>query len=56
MTLAFSARVGESLAEIPEDIHFREEYRFYMWLAITMELPTGLRVSVETAKRLIFLD
>jgi hypothetical protein len=30
VTLAFSSRVGEILAEIPEDIPFREEYRFYM--------------------------
>ena len=30
VTLAFSARVGEILAEIPDNIPFREEYRFYM--------------------------
>ena len=30
ITLAFSSRVGEILAEIPEDIPFRQEYRFYM--------------------------
>jgi hypothetical protein len=30
VTLAFSGRVGEILAEIPEHIPFREEYRFYM--------------------------
>jgi hypothetical protein len=29
VTLAFSSRVGEILAEVPDDI-FREEYRYYM--------------------------
>jgi hypothetical protein len=30
ITLAFSSRVGEILAEMPEDFPFRHEYRFYM--------------------------
>jgi hypothetical protein len=30
ITLAFSGRVGEILAEMPEDAPFRPEYRFYM--------------------------
>jgi hypothetical protein len=30
VTLAFSQRVGEILAEMPENLPFRQEYRFYM--------------------------
>lgn len=30
ITLAFSSRVGEILAEIPDDAPIRQEYRFYM--------------------------